>query len=66
MYAFCFRFAAKYSSKKWLLICEEETRVDLSGLTEVLQRFDPEKVCHPHSFGPKLQSKQIYENQGAR
>ena len=39
-----FSLAESTEERKWFLICEEETRIDLHKLLTFLQQYDPSKV----------------------
>lgn len=44
VYIFLHRFAKDFQDSSWVFICEEETRLDLSKLMEVLVKYEPNKV----------------------
>ena len=38
------RWAKRFSDKQWIFVCEEETRVNLTRIETMLERYDPSKV----------------------
>jgi len=39
-----YRFAKQYQDKKWVVVCEEDTRMDLKRLLHLLQQHDESEV----------------------
>lgn len=44
IFFFLHRFVKDFQDSSWVFICEEETRLDLSKLMEVLVKYEPNKV----------------------
>ena len=38
------RWVKRFSDKSWIFVCEEETRVNLTRIETMLERYDPSKV----------------------
>ena len=49
---YCCRLEEKISNRAWLFLCEEETRLDVEKLTELLSELDHTKVCDIFYISP--------------